>query len=189
VTHRPAVDRHGWPGLALAFAAILTVAGCSSPLDSGPPLARKNSWEESFNRGDAAGVAALYAPDAELVMSGEAPIRGRAAIRAAIGKMLHSGVKVRIESDRAAAAGGLAYFYGPYEVSSDRGVVERGTYLEVWHHYGERWLIELDVNATGSAIISGSARSTDRDIGDERVGALALTRARGVSPDTRRRFR
>jgi uncharacterized protein (TIGR02246 family) len=142
--------------LALLCAVILAMGGCSGSIHSGPPLARKQSWEVSFNQGDAATVAALYAPNAELVMSGEPPIRGRAAIRAAIDKMLHSGVKVRIETDRAAAAGSLAYFYGPYEVLSSQKVVERGTYLEVWRRYGPQWLIELDVNATGARIIPGS---------------------------------
>ncbi len=116
------------------------------------PLAQKRSWELSFNRGDSAAVAALYAPNAELVMSGSAPIRGREAIRAAIDTMARSGVKVRIGTDRIAAVGDLAYFYGPYGVSSKQGIVERGTYLEVWHRYGSQWLIDLDVNATGAPI-------------------------------------
>ena len=135
---------------------MLAMGGCSGRADSGPPLAQKHSWEVSFNRGDSAAVTALYAPNAELVMSGSPPIRGRAAIRAAIGSMLRSGVKVRIDTDRASAVGDLAYFYGPYSVSSAQGVVERGTYLEVWHRHGHDWLIDLDVNATGAPISSTS---------------------------------
>ena len=137
-------------GTALALA--LAVAGCHGATDTALPMAQKVSWETSFNRGDSAAVAALYAPDAELVMSGSAPIHGRESIRAAVDKMLQSGVKLRIDTARAEAAGDLAYFYGPYSVSSARGVVERGTYLEVWRRTGTRWLIELDVNATGAPI-------------------------------------
>ncbi len=136
----------------LALATVLALAGCQRRIDSEPPLAQKRSWEVSFNRGDSAAAAALYAPDAELVMSGSPPIRGRAAIRAAIDSMIHSGVKVRIDTDRISAVGDLAYFYGPYSVLSDQRVVERGTYLEVWHRYGRQWLIDLDVNATGAPI-------------------------------------
>lgn len=116
------------------------------------PLTQKRSWEVSFNGGNAAAVAALYAPDAELVMSDAAPVRGRAAIRAQVDKMIQSGVKVRIDTARAHRAGDLAYFYGPYSVSSKRGIVERGTYLEIWRRHDGRWLIELDVNATGAPI-------------------------------------
>ncbi len=85
-------------------------------------------------------------------MSGTAPIHGRDAIRATIDKMIQSGVKVRIDTDRRTAAGDLAYFYGPYTVSSRGTVVERGTYLEIWRRYGTQWLIDLDVNATGAPV-------------------------------------
>jgi uncharacterized protein (TIGR02246 family) len=116
------------------------------------PLAQKHSWETSFNRGDSAAIASLYAPDAELVMSGAAPIHGRDAIRAAVDGMIKSGVKVEIETDRAEAAGDLAYFYGSYRVLSKQSVVERGTYLEVWRHADNQWHIEYDVNATGAPV-------------------------------------
>ncbi len=137
---------------ALAIALTLAVAGCGGLQGPGLPLLQKRSWEDSFNRGNSAAVAALYAPDAELVMSGAAPVHGRAAIRAEADKMIQSGVKVRIDTARAQLAGDLAYFYGPYSVSSKQGVVERGMYLEIWRRHGERWLIELDVNATGAPI-------------------------------------
>lgn len=143
--------RHEWLRRMLVVAVILALGGCS-PAGSGLPVAKKRSWETSFNRGDSAAVAALYAPDAELVVSGAAPIRGREAIRAAVDKMLQSGVKVRIGTDRAQAVGDLAYFYGPYSVSSRQGVVERGTYVEVWHRTEGHWLIELDVNSTGAPV-------------------------------------
>jgi uncharacterized protein (TIGR02246 family) len=134
------------------MALALSVAGCGGPQSTGLPLVQKHSWEDSFNKGNSAAVGALYAPDAELVMSGVAPVRGREAIRAAVDKMVQSGVKVRIDTARAQLAGDLAYFYGPYSVSSKQGVVERGTYLEIWRRHGEHWLIELDVNATGAPI-------------------------------------
>jgi uncharacterized protein (TIGR02246 family) len=157
VNRRRAIDGRRWPGTALTLAlltlaAALALGGCNSPGASSPTLAQKRSWEVSFNRGDSAAVADLYAPNAELVMSGSAPIRGREAIRAAIDTMLRSGVKVRIDTDRLSTGGNLAYFYGPYSVSSKQGIVERGTYLEVWHRYDGQWLIDLDVNATGAPI-------------------------------------
>lgn len=174
MSHRHTTDERSRPGAAptlaavpaiarllalalLTLAAALALSGCHSHGADSPPLAQKRSWEVSFNRGDSAAIAALYAPNAELVMSGVAPIRGREAIRAAIDTMLHSGVKVRIDTDRMAAVGDLAYFYGPYSVSSKQRIVERGTYLEVWHRYDGHWLIDLDVNATGAPIGSTPA--------------------------------
>jgi len=56
----------------------------------------EHSWEVSFNQGDTNAVAALYAADAQLVMSGAAPICGVTDIYCAIEDMINSGVKVRI---------------------------------------------------------------------------------------------
>lgn len=139
--------------LLLLLSISSGLCGCRPGTDSNPPLARKQSWETFFNRGDSAAVAELYSQNAELVMSGAPPIRGRPAIHTAIAKMAKSGVKVRVEVDRSAAAGDFAYFSGPYTVLLQQKVVERGTYLEVWHRYSGRWLLDLDVNATGAPIL------------------------------------
>lgn len=152
MSRRLSVAARRWLRGALAVALTLAVAGCSGLHGPGLPLPQKHSWENSFNRGDSAAVAALYAPDGELVMSGAAPVRGRKAIRAELDRMIQSGVKVRIGTARAERAGDLAYFYGPYSVSSHQGVAERGMYLEVWRRHGGQWLIELDVNSTGVPI-------------------------------------
>lgn len=144
---RRSVEAQRWLRGAWLVALVLGATGCGGLQSTGVPFAQKHSWEESFNKGDAAAVAALYAPDAQLVTSGAAPVRGREAIRAEIDKMLQSGVKVHIGTTRAERAGDLAYFYGPYSVSSKQGVVEKGTYLEIWRRHHGRWLIELDVNS------------------------------------------
>lgn len=150
MTHRNRIKEQRSLLVMVAFTATLGLTGCRSLPRADLPLAQKHSWETSFNRGDSAAIAALYAPDAELVMSGAAPIRGRDAIRAAVDDMLKSGVKVRIDTDRAEAAGDLAYFYGSYQVLSKQAVQERGTYLEVWRRTNGHWHIEFDVNATGA---------------------------------------
>jgi ketosteroid isomerase-like protein len=145
---------HGRARLTLALVALLALGGCSLHTDTRPTLAQKQLWEVLFNRGDSPAVAGLYSQNAELVMSGAPPVVGRQAIRAAVAKMVQSGVKVRIDNERSAAAGDLAYFFGSYTVLLQQRVVERGTYLEVWHRYDSQWLIDLDVNATGTPIVT-----------------------------------
>jgi ketosteroid isomerase-like protein len=147
-----------WVRLMLFPLVSLALCGCGLRTESGSPLARKQSWELLFNRGDSAAVAGLYSKSAELVMSGAPPIHGPQAIQIAVAKMVKSGVKVRIEVNRSAAAGDLAYFYGPYTVLLQQKVVERGTYLEVWHRYSGRWLLDLDINAAGAPIVSADQR-------------------------------
>ena len=62
--------------LAAAGAGMLVACGTTGSVSPGVSPELKHSWEINFNRGDAAAVAALYAPDAQLVMSGSEPPRG-----------------------------------------------------------------------------------------------------------------
>jgi uncharacterized protein (TIGR02246 family) len=138
----------------LLLLGVLTLTACGSDVVSpGVSLELKHSWEVSFNKGDAAVVAKLYSEDAQLVMSGSAPVRGRAAIRSTVEEMIKSGVKVRIGTDQNVGSGDLAYVYGHYSVLDHEGgkSVEEGTYVELWRRRAGTWLIELDVNSVGAA--------------------------------------
>ena len=53
---------------------------------------------ERLNEGDAAGVAALYEPDAVLAYPADRPTTGREAIQAAYQRMIDAGVKFGIET-------------------------------------------------------------------------------------------
>ena len=119
----------------------------------------EHSWEVSFNQGDANAVAALYAADAQLVMSGAALIRGVTDMCCAIEEETNSGVKARIYAEQNVGAGGIAYVYGTFPVlRSERGPeVERGAYAEVRRRRGGGWKIEFDVNAPGVPIAATAA--------------------------------
>jgi uncharacterized protein (TIGR02246 family) len=135
----------------------MSASACSSGIVTpGVSPGLKHSWEVCFNKGDVMGVLSLYAEDAQLVMSGSNPAHGRAAIRAAVEAMIKSGVKVRINADRNVGSGEIAYVYGHYIVLERDGgkSVEAGSYIELWRRHGERWLIDLDVNAAGPAMQS-----------------------------------
>jgi ketosteroid isomerase-like protein len=146
--------------LLCALSVVLALNACGDAVVSpGVPVELKHSWEVSFNRGDAAAVAALYSDEAQLVMSGSARIRGKAAIRTAIDDMIKSGVKLRIGAEQNVGSGDVAYVYGPYSVLEHEGgrEVESGAYIEVWRRRAGVWLIDLDVNAVGPAIPAAPA--------------------------------
>ena len=107
-------------------------------------------------------MAALYAEEAQLIMSGAAPIRGKAAIRAAVDDMIKSGVKLRIGSAQNVGSGDIAYVYGPYSVLEHEGgrEVEAGTYIELWRRRAGTWQIDLDINSIGPAIPTATAPPT-----------------------------
>ena len=111
----------------------------------------KHSWEVNFNRGDAAAVVALYAPDAQLLMSGSEPIKGATAIRGAIDSMIKSGVKVHIDSTENVGAGDIAYVFGTYSIldPARSREEEHGTYVEIWRRRDGAWKITVDINAAG----------------------------------------
>jgi ketosteroid isomerase-like protein len=149
--------------ITAALAAALSLSGCSrSATSPGVPPDVKHSWEVAFNRGDADAVAALYSPNAELVMSGAAPLRGPSAIRAAINDMIKARLKVHIGSEQNVGNEDVAYVYGPYSVldKADGRVVEAGAYLEVWRRRQGIWQIDLDVNAVGPPIAPAATPST-----------------------------
>jgi quinohemoprotein ethanol dehydrogenase len=119
----------------------------------------KHSWEVSFNNGDAAAVARLYSPEAQLIMSGSPVARGHAAIQSTIEAMIRSGVKARIDTEQNFGSGDLAYVYGHYSVLDKEGghSVEDGHYIELWRRRDGAWLIDLDVNAAGPSPPPGDA--------------------------------
>jgi len=141
--------------LLCAIGVIFALTACGdSVVSPGVPVELKHSWEVSFNQGNSAAVAALYSEEAQLVMSGSAPILGKAAIRKTVDDMIKSGVKLRIGAAQNVGSGDIAYVYGPYSVFEQDGgrEVESGTYIEVWRRRAGAWLIDLDVNAVGAAV-------------------------------------
>ena len=143
-------------------AGLIVSCGTQGSVSPGVSPELKHSWEVSFNRGDAAAVVALYAPDAELVMSGSETAKGTAAIRAVVDAMIRSGAKVYIDASQNVGAGDIAYVYGTYSVLDHDGgaETERGSYVEVWRRLGGAWKITLDVNAAGPAVSPASAVAT-----------------------------
>jgi uncharacterized protein (TIGR02246 family) len=135
----------------------MMLAGCGSSEITSPGVAPelKHAWEVSFNKGDAGAIAKLYSDRAVLVMSGSKPVQGRDGIHKVLDDMIKSGVKVQIGSVQNMGTGDLAYVYGPYSVLEHEGggVVENGTYVEVWRRRRGAWQIDLDINSAGPAVL------------------------------------
>jgi len=149
--------------LALALLVAALVAGCTPGASSpGVPPELKHSWEVNFNKGDGAAVVALYAPDAELVMSGSETAKGSAAIAAAIDAMIKSGAKVHIAATQNVGAADLAVVSGTYVVEdgASGSAIERGGYVEVWRRIDGAWKIVTDINAAAPLAAAGPAAPT-----------------------------
>jgi uncharacterized protein (TIGR02246 family) len=141
-------------GVACLVTSLAACAVSPRVVEPGVPPELKHSWEVSFNQGNAKAVADLYAPDAQLVMSGAPPIRGTAEIQRAVEEMIKTGAKVHIDVETNVGAGDIAYVYGSYTISDGKvgREMERGSYVEVWRRRDGVWAIVLDVNAVGEAL-------------------------------------
>jgi uncharacterized protein (TIGR02246 family) len=141
-------------GLACLMTSLTACVASPRVVEPGVPPELKHSWEVFFNQGNAKAVADLYAPDAQLVMSGAPPIRGTADIRRAVEEMIKTNAKVHIDVDSNVGAGDIAYVYGSYTISDGKvgREIERGSYVEVWRRREGAWAIVLDVNAVGEAL-------------------------------------
>jgi uncharacterized protein (TIGR02246 family) len=117
-------------------------------------------WNADWRSGDAARLAAHYAPEAVMMVPGTAPVVGQAAIRAALDAVVsHPGFSVTFSSDRVrvAGSGDLAAAHGTYrQVSPDpnsgAAVTQTGSYVIVYKPSADgHWRAVWDINTPGVA--------------------------------------
>ena len=104
-----------------------------------------SQWTTAYNAGDAEGLMALYADDAELSTHPAGSIQGRKAI-GGFWKDDFGGGKpsTTLTLTDAYMAGGLAHLEGQYEVA-DKGTVTRGHYVQLWMQDGDAWRIHREM--------------------------------------------
>ena len=165
--------------LILLMAASLTVAACAktAPNTSGDSSAIRSSqdaWYKSYNSGDGASVAALYADDAVLMAPNVPAARGIAAIRDYYSKSAPefqaSGLTaVEGPAGDIGISGDLAWQGTTYTVTDKSGAtVEAGKVLTVFQRRDGKWMIIRDTwnsdaaPATPAATPSSSAPSSPK---------------------------
>lgn len=102
-----------------------------------------DTWNNAFNRGDAAGVAALYADNATVLPPTHAAIKGSAAIRDFWQGLITAGFKEHgIELIDAEADSGLAFAIGRWSAKGPDGAGKLqsfgGTVVTVFKRQGDQ---------------------------------------------------
>jgi ketosteroid isomerase-like protein len=138
--------------IALLIAAGVAVTGCAqhghghAEGDRAVLDAKSKGWIESYDAGDAAGIAALHSLDAKLFPPNAPTVNGRADIQAFWQGFMDSGVKAELQIDEIDAGGNLGTRVGRYRVlGADGTVIDEGRFIEVWKYVNDEWYFHRDI--------------------------------------------
>jgi ketosteroid isomerase-like protein len=138
--------------MAVQRAAILLVAmlagGCArNPAPEPFPQDRADAWVERYAANDAAGVAALYTIDAQLLPPDMEIVSGPAAIQEFVAKTNPpGGPDFEIATVETLVLGDYAYRQGTFKVKGPDGTaLESGKFQELWKKVDGEWLIHRDM--------------------------------------------
>jgi ketosteroid isomerase-like protein len=148
------------PLLAAAiFGVIAASIGCTQSPPAAPDTAADQAklqadaliWFEYYAKGDADGMANLYAEDALLMPPGAAAVTGRPAIKAFLGedaaKAKAAGISLKNSSVTGAGIDGdSGWVSGTYLVVDASGAtIDSGSYLSVHRRTNGAWLYIRDI--------------------------------------------
>src|SRR5437879_10971225 len=107
-------------------------------------------WLTAFNGGDAAGVAAVYAPEARLMPPNADILEGRNAIEAFLKEFVQTGAQLSFKLLEVHKSPDMCAAVGTYEMEipagPDQTQQDRGKYLEVWAKQPDGgWAIVEDI--------------------------------------------
>ena len=117
-------------------------------------VAANQKFMLAFGRGDAAGVAGLYAEDGQVLPPSSEPITGRPGIQAFWQGAMDMGIQAaKLETLEVVHHGDAAYEVGRYALEGAGGQpIDRGKYVVIWQHHDEGWKLHRDIwNTSQSA--------------------------------------
>ena len=129
-------------------ALVLLAAPLASAADIRPQIEAANrKWEAALGRGDAAGVAALYTADGELLPAVSDFVRGPRAIGEYVQAILNAGIKgATLTTVEVEECGNTANEVGTYEFKGADGILlDHGKYIVIWKKEGGAWKLHRDI--------------------------------------------
>jgi ketosteroid isomerase-like protein len=137
-------------GLATVVALGATMTAAAQDPAAAAIDAANKKFAAAFTKGDAAGVAATYSPDANAFPPNAAILKGRAAIQKMWQDVIDSGIaSISLGTTEVESAGNIAYESGTYEMKMKDGkVADRGKYCVVWKKVNGQWMLHRDIWST-----------------------------------------
>lgn len=131
-------------------AIIILLAGPAFAQRQSPVEAGNAKFEQAFNSGNAAGVAALYTTQAEVMPPGAPAAMGRDAIQKFWQSAIQAGVKnlhlTTVSVDRfGPAMREIGSFAMDAPGQGGQAAHLTGKYVVIWKREGKAWLLDTDI--------------------------------------------
>lgn len=130
------------------LALMLALAACApTPVPEAFPQDVADDWVERYELHDAAGVAALYTEDAQLLPPDAGIVSGRAAIQEFYARENPPGsAGIEIATVETLVFGDHAYRQGSFRLQGPGdGAVTAGKFIELWKKADGQWRIHREI--------------------------------------------
>lgn len=105
-----------------------------------------DALQVQINIRDTAAIAAIYATNGSIMPPNLETVTGREALDAFWVEFLATGNILNIKAKQVRANGDIGYRVGSYTIASPHNeLIDRGKYVEVWHHGNEGWRLMYDI--------------------------------------------
>jgi len=110
-------------------------------------VAADETFMTTFNRGDAAGIAALYTENGQFLPPNGDFVTGKQALQAAFQAFMDMGIKaIKLETIEAEGYGDTASEVGKYTLEGEGGLVlDQGKYIVIWKQKAGQWKLHRDI--------------------------------------------
>ncbi len=132
-----------------AFCFLLL--SCEAPQEDSSQISEgisktNEAFMSAFSDGDAAGVAAQYTEDGQVLPPNGDLVSGKQDIQNLFQGFIDSGVTgISLESTEVEGMGDTAFEVGKYTLSVDDQVIDNGKYIVIWKKDGEQWKLHRDI--------------------------------------------
>ncbi len=107
--------------------------------------AGNRKFEEAVAKGDAAALAKLYAPDAEIFPPGAPPVKGREGIQKEFTGLVSAFKKITLKTREVHPMGNLALEVSTWKLEDAAGKGPEGKALVLWKKNGSTWQLYRDM--------------------------------------------
>lgn len=109
--------------------------------------ARNKRFMDAARRGDAAGLAALYTVDGQVLPPNADSVTGRQAVQAFWQAVMDMGIKEAVlEIGEAEGHGDVVIEVSTFTLSSEGGqVLDKGKYIVIWKQEDGQWKLHRDI--------------------------------------------